>query len=345
MTDFPRESLPTETTEAAGALLESALFEAKRVVVGQDHMIERVFVAWLARGHCLLEGAPGLAKTLAAKSVARILGGSFARLQFTPDLMPSDLVGTRIYRPSREEFDIELGPVFANVVLVDEINRAPAKLQSALLEVMGERQVSISGTTYLVPDPFLVLATQNPLESEGVYPLPEAQRDRFLLKVLIGYPARGEEVEIARRMTVDPPSAGSVLTPHQVRELQHLADQVFVHEAVVDYLVRIVFATREPAREGLTDLEPLVAHGASPRATLALMSASRALALMRGRGYVTPQDVYDVAPEVLRHRVFLSYQALAEGTDIEAVVHRILRTVVAPRVAPAQDDLRAAIAS
>jgi MoxR-like ATPase len=332
-------------TEAAGELLERALFEAKRVVVGQDQMIERVFVSWLARGHCLLEGAPGLAKTLAAKSVARIVGGSFARLQFTPDLMPSDLVGTRIYRPSREEFDIELGPVFANVVLVDEINRAPAKLQSALLEVMGERQISIAGTTFAVPDPFLVLATQNPLESEGVYPLPEAQRDRFLFKVLVDHPTRGEETEIVRRMAVDPPSAGDVLSPHQVRELQRLTEQVFVHEAVVDYMVRIVFATREPAREELTDLVPLIAHGASPRATLALVAGSRALALMRGRAYVIPQDVYDIAPEVLRHRVFLSYQALAEGTDIEAVVHRVLRTVIAPRVTPAQDDHRAAVAS
>jgi MoxR-like ATPase len=326
-------------------ILEQALFEAKRVVVGQDHMIERLFVCWLARGHCLLEGAPGLAKTLAAETVARILGGTFARLQFTPDLVPADLVGTRIYRPSQEAFDVELGPVFANVVLADEINRAPAKVQSALLEVMAERHVSIAGVTHDVPSPFLVLATQNPIESEGVYPLPEAQRDRFLLKVLVGHPSAREEAEIVRRMGVQPPRARQVLDPSVLLHLQAAADAVFVHDAVVDYAVRLVLATREPAAHGLADLAPLVAHGASPRATLGLVASARALALLRGRSYALPQDVYDVSRDVLRHRVLLSYEALADGVDADGVVERIVRTVGAPRVTPTQDGPVVALAS
>jgi MoxR-like ATPase len=333
------------SADGATELLEQALFEAKRVLVGQDLMIERLFICWLARGHCLLEGAPGLAKTLAAETVAKIIGGTFARLQFTPDLMPADLVGTRIYRPSQEAFDIELGPVFANVVLADEINRAPAKVQSALLEVMGERHVSIGGITYMVPDPFLVLATQNPLESEGVYPLPEAQRDRFLMKVLVGYPTRDEEAEIARRMSVHRPFAECVIPTAQLTALQEAADEVFVHDAVLDYAVRVVFATREPSECGLNDLAPLIAHGASPRATLALLSTGRALALLRGRRYLMPQDVYDVGRDVLRHRVLLTYEALAEGVDVEEIVERVMRTVIAPRITPTQDDARVAVAS
>jgi len=334
-----------EAATTPDQILEQALFEAKRVVVGQDHMIERLFVCWLARGHCLLEGAPGLAKTLAAETVARILGGSFARLQFTPDLVPADLVGTRIYRPSQEAFDVELGPVFANVVLADEINRAPAKVQSALLEVMAEQHVSIAGVTHDVPSPFLVLATQNPIESEGVYPLPEAQRDRFLLKVLVGHPSAREEAEIVRRMGVQPPRARQVLDPELLLDLQAAADAVFVHDAVVDYAVRLVLATREPASAGLGDLAPLVAHGASPRATLGLVAASRALALLRGRSYALPQDVYDVSRDVLRHRVLLSYEALADGVDADGVVERIVRTVGAPRVTPTQDGPVVALAS
>ncbi len=333
------------TPVAPDQILEQALFEAKRVVVGQDHMIERLFVCWLARGHCLLEGAPGLAKTLAAETVARILGGSFNRLQFTPDLVPADLVGTRIYRPSQESFDVELGPVFANVVLADEINRAPAKVQSALLEVMAEGHVSIAGVTHPVPTPFLVLATQNPIESEGVYPLPEAQRDRFLLKVLVGHPSAREEMEIVRRMGVRPPRAGRVLDPRILLDLQAAADAVFVHDAVVDYAVRLVLATREPAAAGLADLAPLIAHGASPRATLGLVAAGRALALLRGRSYALPQDVYDVARDVLRHRVLLSYEGLADGVDADAVVERVVRTVGAPRVTPTQDGPLVALAS
>jgi MoxR-like ATPase len=343
--DVPAHRDPEPQPPTPDQILEQALFEAKRVVVGQDHMIERLFVCWLARGHCLLEGAPGLAKTLAAETVARILGGSFARLQFTPDLVPADLVGTRIYRPSQEAFDVELGPVFANVVLADEINRAPAKVQSALLEVMAERHVSIAGVTHPVPAPFLVLATQNPIESEGVYPLPEAQRDRFLLKVLVGHPSAREEAEIVRRMGVRPPQARQVLDPATLLRLQAAADAVFVHDAVVDYAVRLVLATREPAAHGLGDLAALIAHGASPRATLGLVAASRALALLRGRGYVLPQEVYDVSRDVLRHRVLLSYEALADGVDADGVVERVVRTVGAPRVTPTQDGPVVALAS
>jgi MoxR-like ATPase len=319
-------------------LLERALFEVKKVVVGQDRMTERLFICLLARGHVLLEGAPGLAKTLAAETLARTVGGDFKRLQFTPDLVPADLVGTRIYKASSESFEIELGPVFANIVLADEINRAPAKVQSALLEVMAERHVSIGGTTFTVPDPFMVLATQNPIESEGVYPLPEAQRDRFLMKVLIDYPSAREETEIVRRMSVAPPSADTVLTHDDVVALQRAADAVFIHDALVDYAVRLVLATRAPAEHGLAELAPLISHGGSPRATLGLVAASRALALLRGREFVLPQDVYDVAPDVLRHRVLLSYEAIADGVTAEHIVNRVVGSVLAPRLAPSQDN-------
>src|SRR4051812_39116300 len=286
----PDPIVPSDAvTPSSAEILEHALFEAKRVLVGQDRMIERLFVSWLANGHCLIEGSPGLAKTLAAETIARILGGTFVRLQFTPDLVPADLVGTRIYRPSQEKFDVELGPVFANVVLADEINRAPAKVQSALLEVMAERHVSIGGTTYPVPDPFLVMATQNPIESEGVYPLPQAQRDRFLMKVLVEYPNAREEAEIVRRMGTRPPKARTVLTGSDLQRLQAAADDVFVHDAVLDYAVRLTLATREPAQHNFADLAPLIAHGGSPRATLGLVAAGRALALVRDRNYVVPQ--------------------------------------------------------
>jgi MoxR-like ATPase len=311
-------------------VLERALFEMKKVVVGQDRMTERLLVCLLARGHCLLEGAPGLAKTLAAETLARTVGGGFARLQFTPDLVPADIVGTRIYKASSESFEIELGPIFANIVLADEINRAPAKVQSALLEVMAERHVSIGGTTFPVPAHFLVMATQNPIESEGVYPLPEAQRDRFLMKVLVDYPSAREEAEIVRRMSVDPPVAQTILTEEELIGLQKAADAVFIHDGVVDYAVRLVLATR--------NLAGLISHGASPRATLGLVAASRALALLRGRDFVLPQDVYDVAPDVLRHRVLLSYEALADGITAEQVVNQVVSTVLAPRLAPSQDN-------
>ena len=327
------ETAPT----TPAALLERTLFEVKRVIVGQDRMVERMLVSLMARGHCLLEGVPGLAKTLAVETLAAAVGGSFVRLQFTPDLIPSDIVGTRIYRPSTEEFDVELGPVFANFVLADEINRAPAKVQSALLEVMAEGHVSIGGETYGVPRPFLVLATQNPIESEGVYPLPEAQRDRFLMKVVIGYPSAAEEVEIVRRMGVDPPHATQVLTPQELLAIQAAVDEVFVHHSVVDYAVRLVLATRAPAEHGLGELTPLIAFGASPRASLGLVAAARALALLRGRDYALPQDVFDVGPEILRHRVVLTYEALADGVSSDEVVNRVLSTVRAPRIAPSQE--------
>ncbi len=318
------------------ALLERTLFEIKRVIVGQDRMVERMLVALLARGHCLLEGVPGIAKTLAAETLATAVGGSFARIQFTPDLVPSDIVGTRIYRPSTERFDVELGPVMANFVLADEINRAPAKVQSALLEVMAERQVSIGGQRHRVPEPFLVLATQNPIESEGVYQLPEAQRDRFLMKIEMGHPSGSEELAILYRMSVDPPTARQVLDPQRLAALQRTADQVFVHHAIAEYAVRLVLATRDPAAFGLADLADLVAFGASPRATLGLVAAGRALALLRGREYVVPQDVHDVAREVIAHRLVLSLDALADAVPARGIVDRVLHAVPEPQVTPRQ---------
>ncbi len=318
------------TDEAA--LLERVLFEAKKVIVGQDRLLERLLVGLLARGHCLIEGVPGLAKTLTVETLATCVGGSFVRLQFTPDLIPSDLVGTRIYRTSTERFDVELGPVFANFVLADEINRAPAKVQSALLEVMAEHQVSIGGTTHPVPLPFLVLATQNPIESEGVYPLPEAQRDRFLMKLVVGYPTHGEETEVVRRMGVRPPSAERVIGIDDLARLQEAADAVFVDAGVTDYAVRLVLATRAPADHGVAELAPYIAYGASPRGSLGLVAAGRALALLRGRDYAVPQDVFDVAFDVLRHRLVLTYEALAEGVEADAVLARILSVVTAPLV-------------
>lgn len=333
----PGPDLRRAWTQRPDEILEDALFEAKRVLVGQDAMIERLFVSLLAGGHCLVEGAPGLAKTLAAETLARIVDGSFHRIQFTPDLVPSDLVGTRIYRPSREAFDVELGPVFANVVLADEVNRAPAKVQSALLEVMAEGHVSIAGATHPVPDPFLVLATQNPIESDGVYPLPEAQRDRFLMKVLVDHPDGREEAEIVRRAGAGRPVAEPVLALGTVRELRRMVREVFVHDAVLDYAVRLVLATRRPTEHGVGDLAPLIAHGASPRGTLGLVAAGQALALMRGRTYLLPQDVYDIARDVLRHRVLLTFDAVADGVDADGVVDHLVATIVAPRVAPSQD--------
>jgi MoxR-like ATPase len=322
----------TEATNDHAAALERARFEVKKVIVGQDRAIDRLLTCLLARGHVLLEGVPGVAKTLAGETLARVVGGTFVRLQFTPDLLPADIVGTRIYRGSSESFDVELGPVFANFVLADEINRAPAKVQSALLEVMAEHHVSIGGETFPVPDPFLVLATQNPIESEGVYQLPEAQRDRFLMNVPIGYPTPSEEIEIVHRMGVDPPTAAQVLSAEGLVELQAAADAVYVDPAVVDYAVNVVFATRQPADHALADLTGMIAYGASPRASLGLVAAGRALALLRGRDYALAQDVFDVAPDVLRHRLVLSYEALAEGMAVEDVLVRILSTVPAAAV-------------
>jgi MoxR-like ATPase len=318
------------------ARLERVLFEIKRVIVGQDRLIERMLVALLARGHVLLEGVPGVAKTLAVETLATAVGGTFARLQFTPDLVPADIIGTRIYKAGQDAFATELGPVFANFVLTDEINRAPAKVQSALLEVMAERQVSIGGVTHPLPDPFLVLATQNPIESEGVYPLPEAQRDRFLMKVLVDYPTPEEEREIVYRMGSEPPVAETVLGPDELRRLQKTASHVFVHHALVDYVVRLVVATRSPREHGMEDVATWVSYGASPRASLGLIAASRALALVRGRDYVLPQDVLDVTVDVLRHRLVLSYDALADGVPADHIVKRVIQTVPLPQVAPRQ---------
>jgi len=315
-------------------LLERAIYEVKRVIVGQDLLVERMLVGVLARGHVLLEGVPGVAKTLAVETFAKVVGGSFSRVQFTPDLVPTDLVGTRIYRQGREEFDTELGPVVANFVLADEINRAPAKVQSALLEVMAERHVTIGGKTFPMPEPFLVMATQNPIENEGVYPLPEAQRDRFLFKVLVDYPTVEEEREIVYRMGVAAPEPKQVLDNEQLLRLQKIAGRVFVHHALVDYVVRVIFATRRPAELGLHDVQGWIAYGASPRATLGIISSARALALVRGRDYVVPQDIVDVIPDVLRHRLVLSYDALADDVSPDQIITRILQTVGLPQVAP-----------
>jgi MoxR-like ATPase len=295
-----------------------------------------MIVGLLAQGHCLLEGVPGVAKTLAVETLARTVSGTFARIQFTPDLVPSDIVGTRIYRPGAEKFDTELGPVMANFVLADEINRAPAKVQSALLEVMAEQHVTIGGIQHDVPRPFLVLATQNPIESEGVYPLPEAQRDRFLMKISVDYPSGAEEREIVYRMGVDPPVANTVMSLGELARLQSASSRVFVHHAIVDYVVRVVLATRQPAAHGLPDVAQWVAYGASPRASLGLIAAGRALALMRGRDYVLPQDVLDLAVDVLAHRMVLSYDAVADGVPAAHAVRRILQSVPLPQVAPRQ---------
>ena len=329
-------SAPESTPAADATLLERAMFEVKRVIVGQDRMVERMFVALLARGHCLLEGVPGVAKTLAVETLARVVGGSYARVQFTPDLVPADIIGTRIYRQGSETFDVELGPVFVNFLLADEINRAPAKVQSALLEVMAEQQVSIGGRTYEVPHPFLVMATQNPIEQEGVYPLPEAQRDRFLMKIVVGYPSDSEEREIVYRMGVRAPEPNVVFSPTDLLALQRKADDVFVHNALVDYTVRLVLATRAPAEHGLADVARLIQYGASPRASLGIIRASRALALLRGRDYTLPQDVQDVAPDILRHRLVLSYDALADDVPADHIVGRIMSTIPLPSVTPRQ---------
>jgi MoxR-like ATPase len=326
--------------DQAAALLQRTVAEVKKVIVGQEHMVERIVVALLAKGHCLLEGVPGVAKTLAVGTLARVVGGTFTRLQFTPDLVPSDIVGTRIYHPSTEQFDVELGPVFANFVLADEINRAPAKVQSALLEVMAERQVSIAGKTFPLPKPFVVIATQNPIESEGVYPLPEAQRDRFLMKVTVAYPGAHDELQILRRMSVDPPEATRILDPDQLMILQRAAEEVSVHELVADYIVRLVMATRDPAQYRVGELREVIEIGASPRATLGLVASARALALLRGRDYVLPEDVRDVAREVMSHRITLSFDALADGVDTVEIVDQLLTAVPPPRVVWKSDPAR-----
>jgi MoxR-like ATPase len=293
-------------------------------------MVEQLMVALLAKGHCLLEGVPGTAKTLAVRTFATVVGGEFARIQFTPDLVPSDIVGTRIYSASRETFDTQLGPIFVNFLLADEINRAPAKVQSAMLEIMAEKQVSIGGTTYPAKAPFIVIATQNPIESEGVYPLPEAQRDRFLLKVDVDYPQGNEEFEILRRMSVKAPQPNQVLEPEVVLRLQDQAADVFVHNLLAEYVVRLVMATRNPADFGMPDLASVISIGCSSRATLGLVGAARALALIHGRDYVLPTDVQAVAKDVMGHRLVLTFDAVADNISTLQVVERILAMVPPP---------------
>jgi len=320
------EQAPTHTA----TLMEQILYEVKRVVVGQDRFLERVMVAMLAQGHLLVEGVPGLAKTLTVKTLASAVQGQFKRIQFTPDLVPADLVGTRMYNQRTGDFSTTLGPVFTHLLLADEINRAPAKVQSALLEVMQERQVTIAGETHRVPEPFLVMATQNPIETEGTYALPEAQVDRFMMKVLVGYPTEEEEFVIAERALAPAVQVGAVATTDQLAALQAECRKVYVDPALLQYGVRLVAATRAPAHYGLKDLAGRIACGASPRATIALAEGAQALAMLRGRGYVLPEDMADIAPDVLRHRVALSYEALAEGLDADALIARLMAHLPAP---------------
>jgi MoxR-like ATPase len=310
--------------------LEHLLYEVKKIVVGQDYFLERVMVALLAGGHLLVEGVPGLAKTLTVSTLARAMRGSFKRIQFTPDLVPADLIGTRVYNQKNSEFATVLGPVFANLVLADEINRAPAKVQSALLEVMQERQVTIAGESHRVPSPFVVMATQNPIETEGTYALPEAQVDRFMMKVLVGYPTEDEEFVIVQRVTGNPISIGAVTDTETLLAMQQESRKVYVDPSLVTYAVKLVAATREPRKAGLPDHRRFIQYGASPRATIGMIEAGRALAFLRGRDYVLPADVVDIAPDVLRHRVVPSYEALAEGITADKLVADIMRAVPAP---------------
>ena len=315
-----------------GKPMEEVLYEVKKVIVGQDMLLERMIVALLARGHILVEGVPGLAKTMAVKTLAASIGGQFQRIQFTPDLVPADLIGTRIYNQKTGEFNTSLGPVFANLLLADEINRAPAKVQSALLEVMQERQVTIGRETHKVPDPFLVMATQNPIESEGVYPLPEAQVDRFMLKVLVVYPTQTEEFVIVERMTAALQPVQQVIDTEQLLALQRAADAVYADPALIDYAVKLVTATRDPGRVGQGELAPFISFGASPRASINLILTARALAFVRGRTYALPQDVRDLALDVIRHRLVLSYEALADNVTPDDLLNRILDAVPMPEV-------------
>ncbi len=323
-------TIPSRQAPEVASLMERILYEVKRVVVGQDRFLERVMVAILAQGHLLVEGVPGLAKTLTVKTLARTISGSFKRIQFTPDLVPADLVGTRIYNQKSGEFATSLGPVFTHLLLADEINRAPAKVQSALLEVMQERQVTIAGITHKVPEPFLVMATQNPIETEGTYPLPEAQVDRFMMKVLVDYPSEEEEFVIVERVTGAAAAVAAVASTEQLAALQRECREVYVDPSLIQYAVRLVAATREPARYGLSDLAKYLSYGASPRATINLIEGARALAFLRGRAYALPEDLTGLVPDVLRHRLAMSYEALADAMSPDAVVERIMQKVAAP---------------
>jgi len=320
----------TEGRSDVSSLMERILYEVKRVIVGQDHFLERVLVAMLAQGHLLVEGVPGLAKTLTVKTLARTIRGNFRRIQFTPDLVPADLVGTRIYNQKTGDFSTSLGPVFTHLLLADEINRAPAKVQSALLEVMQEYQVTIAGETNRVPEPFLVMATQNPIETEGTYPLPEAQVDRFMMKVLVGYPTEEEEYVIVERVTGAAQEVAAVATTDQLAQLQRECRHGYVDPSLIQYAVRLVSATREPGRYGLGDVARFLTFGASPRASIHLIEGARALGCLRGRTYALPEDVTDLAHDVMRHRLVLSYEALAEGQTADAIIDRVLQKIPAP---------------
>jgi MoxR-like ATPase len=321
---------PTTQDTATAQLMEQILYEVKRVVVGQDRFLERVMVAMLAQGHLLVEGVPGLAKTLTVKTLANTVRGQFKRIQFTPDLVPADLVGTRIYNQKTGDFSTSLGPVFTNLLLADEINRAPAKVQSALLEVMQERQVTIAGETHKVPSPFLVMATQNPIETEGTYPLPEAQVDRFMMKVLVDYPTDEEEFVIVSRVTGPAVDVTPVATTEQLAALQAQCRQVYVDPSLVQYAVKLVSATRNPEKHGIKDMNKFITFGASPRATINLTEGARALAMLRGRTYALPEDMTDLVPDVLRHRVVLSYEALSEGLTPDSLISKIMAKIPAP---------------
>jgi MoxR-like ATPase len=338
MTESDQRRLSVADSDNPSAALEAALFEIKRVIVGQEGMLERVLVALLAGGHLLLEGVPGLAKTRTIATLAQVLGGSCQRIQFTPDLVPSDLVGTRIWRPDQGAFATELGPVFCNFLLADEINRAPAKVQSALLEVMQEQQVTIGAKTWPVPVPFLVLATQNPIESDGTYPLPEAQIDRFLMKVVVDYPNFSEEMTIVARSLVDPPAITPILSLDQLQALQAHTRQVYVDRLVAEYAVALCDATRQPAPYNLPDLAGYIAYGASPRGSINLVAAARALAVLRGRSYALPQDVQELARDVLRHRLVLTYQALAEQVSPDSLLTAVLAAIPPPRIDLAREQ-------
>ena len=312
--------------------MERVLYEVKKVIVGQDHLLERMVVALLARGHILVEGVPGLAKTMAVKTLSQAIGGEFQRIQFTPDLLPADLIGTRIYNQRTGEFSTSLGPVFTNLLLADEVNRAPAKVQSALLEVMQEQQVTIGRQTYPVPNPFLVMATQNPIEAEGTYPLPEAQVDRFMFKVLVGYPSTTEEFVIVERMTGALQGVQPVLSTEQLSGLQRKADSVYVDPALIEYSVKLVTASRQPETYGLDDLKRYILFGASPRASINMIIAGRALAFVRGRDYALPEDVRDVSHDVMRHRLVLSYEALSDNVESDDILERLMEAVPMPEV-------------
>ena len=328
-------------SDKTAQLMEQILYEVKRVVVGQDRFLERVMVAILAQGHLLVEGVPGLAKTLTVKTLASTIQGEFKRIQFTPDLVPADLIGTRIYNQKTGEFSTSLGPVFTNLLLADEINRAPAKVQSALLEVMQERQVTIAGITHKVPSPFLVMATQNPIETEGTYPLPEAQVDRFMMKVLVDYPSDEEEFVIVQRVTGPAIAVSAVATTAQLAALQAECRRIYVDPSLVQYAVRLVSSTRNPANRGLKDLERFITFGASPRATINLTEGARALAMLRGRSYALPEDMTDLVPDVLRHRLVLSYEALSEGLFADQLIGKIMARILPPAKPLAHEKLAA----